>query len=207
MSVSQEPAGAAGALTVEPRSFLDALGEVSEAVEAGAGLPSVARAAGRAIDASVIVLDSRSSVLAVACASPEDERAVMALEGDARSVELTVAEVAVGELRYRVRAAEPVPSLLRVVANLIGLEVDRAKAPERATEAAVADFVNDLLARRIPDGETVAARAAELGLRPVGGSQRAAWPAPVPSTLRRVTGARVCSRSRNGAPERRSAPR
>ena len=55
------------------------------------------------------------------------------------------------------------PSLLRVVANLIGLEVDRAKAPERASEAAVADFVNDLLARRIPDGETVAARAAELG--------------------------------------------
>ncbi len=163
MSVSHEPAGAAGSLIVEPRSFLDALGEVSEAVEAGTGLPTVARAAGRAIDASVIVLDSRSSVLAVACASPEDERAVMALEGDARSVELTVADVAVGELRYRVRAAEPVPSLLRVVANLIGLEVDRAKAPERASEAAVADFVNDLLARRIPDGETVAARAAELG--------------------------------------------
>ena len=64
-----------------PRSFLEALDEVSEAVEAGAGLPAVARAAGRALDASVIVLDSSSSVLAVACASPEDERAVMAGEG------------------------------------------------------------------------------------------------------------------------------
>ena len=163
MSVSHEPAGVAAGLTVEPRSFLDALEQVSEAVEAGAGLPAVARAAGSALDASVIVVDSRGGVLAVACASPDDERAVMQLEGDARAVELRVAEVAVGELRFRARGAEPAPSLLRVVANLIGLEVDRAKAPERASEAAVADFVNDLLARRLADGETVSARAAELG--------------------------------------------
>ena len=40
------------------RSFLDALDEVSDAVEAGAGLPAVTRAAGRALDASVIVLDA-----------------------------------------------------------------------------------------------------------------------------------------------------
>ena len=159
MSVSHEPASA----TVEPRSFLDALEEVSEAVEAGAGLPAVARAAGRALDASVIVLDAPGGVLAVACASREDERSVMALEGETRAVGLTVADVSVGELRYRTRGAEPQPSLLRLVANLIGLEVDRAKAPERATEAAVADFVDDLLGRRIPDGEVVAARAAELG--------------------------------------------
>ena len=58
------------ALRPPPRSFLEALDEVSEAVEAGAGLPSVARAAGRALGASVIVLDASSSVLAVACASP-----------------------------------------------------------------------------------------------------------------------------------------
>ena len=163
MSVSHEAAGAAGELAAAPRSFLDALDEVSEAVEAGSGLPSVARAAARALEASVIVLDSRSSVLAVACASPEDERAVMALEGDARTLELTVAEVAVGQLRFRPRGAEPAASLLRLVGNLIGLELDRAKAPERASEAAVADFVDDLLGRRMTDGETVAARAAELG--------------------------------------------
>ena len=58
---------------------------MSEAVESGAGLPAVARAAGRALDASVIVLDAASSVLAVACASPEDERAVMAGEGGTES--------------------------------------------------------------------------------------------------------------------------
>ena len=55
-----------------PRSTLEAFGEVSEALESGAGLPAVARAAGKALEASVIVLDSASSVLAVACASSED---------------------------------------------------------------------------------------------------------------------------------------
>ena len=104
-----------------PRSFLDALDEVSEAVEYGAGLPAVARAAGRALDASAIVLDSSSSVLAVACASSEDERAVMAGEGGTETVTLLVADTAVGQLRYRPRREPPPSALLRLVANLIAL--------------------------------------------------------------------------------------
>ena len=48
-----------------------------------------------------------------------------------------MAEVRSGQLRYRPRGEPPPAALLRLVANLIGLEVDRAKAPERATEAAV----------------------------------------------------------------------
>ncbi|HEV7483926.1 MAG TPA: hypothetical protein VGO13_12590, partial [Solirubrobacterales bacterium] len=43
--------------------LLDAL---SEAVEAGAGLPAVARAAARVLDASVALIDRSSAVLAVA---------------------------------------------------------------------------------------------------------------------------------------------
>ena len=94
----------------EPRGpSSDALDEVSDAVEAGAGLPAVTRAAGRALDASVIVLDASSSVLAVACSSPEDERAVMAGEGGAETVELLVADTAVGQLRYRSRGEPPPP--------------------------------------------------------------------------------------------------
>ena len=46
--------------------FLSAFEDVSAAVEAGAGLPEVARATARALGASVAVVDSASSVLAVA---------------------------------------------------------------------------------------------------------------------------------------------
>jgi PucR family transcriptional regulator, purine catabolism regulatory protein len=143
--------------------FLAALDEVSEAVESGAGLPAVARAASRALDASVIVLDSASSILAVACSSPEDERVVMAGESGSSAIELRVADAAVGQLRYRPRGEPPDASLLRLVTNLIGLEVDRTRAPERATEAAVSDFLSDLLERRVTDRENIVARAEELG--------------------------------------------
>ena len=145
------------------RTFLDALEAVSDAVESGAGLPAVARAAGRALEASVIVLDSSSSVLAVACASPEDERAVMAGEGDTETVELLVADAAVGRMRLRPRGEQPPAALLRLVANLIGLELERSKAPDRASEEAVGDFLADLLARRITDRENILARGSELG--------------------------------------------
>src|SRR5215218_4294172 len=101
MSASQKRSRA------EPLGFLEALDEVSDAVESGAGLPAVARAAGRALDASVIVLDSSSSVLAVACSSPDDERAVMAGESGSTAVELRVADAPVGELRYRPRGELP----------------------------------------------------------------------------------------------------
>jgi sugar diacid utilization regulator len=159
MAASRQSVGVAA----QSRSFLEALDEVSEALESGAGLPSVARAAGRALDASVIVLDSSSSVLAVACASSEDERAVMAGEGDTETVGLLVAEATVGRLRFRPRGEPPPPALLRLVANLIALELERAKAPERASEEAVGDFLGDLLTRRITDRENIVARSAELG--------------------------------------------
>jgi sugar diacid utilization regulator len=166
VAASRQPVGVAG----QSRPFLEALDEVSEAVESGAGLPSVTRAAARALDASVIVLDASSSVLAVACESSEDERAVMAGEGGTETVDLLVADAVVGQLRFRVRGESPPAALLRLVANLIALELDRAKAPERASEEAVGDFLGDLLARRITDRENIAARSAELGCDLAGGA-------------------------------------
>jgi sugar diacid utilization regulator len=118
----------------------------------------------------VIVLDAAASVLAVACESSEDERAVMAGERGAQRVELRVAELPVGQLRFRPHGAPPQPALLRLVANLLALEVDRAKAPARATEAAVGDFLEDMLARRITDRENIVARASELGSDLSGGA-------------------------------------
>jgi hypothetical protein len=47
------------------------LEELSAAIESGAGLPAVARAAGRSLAASVALIDRASNVLAVATASPD----------------------------------------------------------------------------------------------------------------------------------------
>jgi len=147
----------------ESRPFLEAFDEVSEAVESGAGLPSVTRAASHALDASVIVLDSAASVLAVACESSEDERAVLAGDRGSEKVDLRVADQVVGQLRYRPRGTPPAGHMLRLVASLIGLELERSQAPERASEAAVSDFLEDVLARRLTDRDNILARAEELG--------------------------------------------
>ncbi len=56
---------------------LSALAQITDAVQAGAGLPEVLRAAERALDASLILIDRSASVLAVAARSPADERSLM----------------------------------------------------------------------------------------------------------------------------------
>jgi sugar diacid utilization regulator len=141
-------------------TFLDAFADVSEAVESGAGLPEVARAVSRALDASVAVVDASANVLAVACASPADERLVLS-EGDV--LELRVADIAAGQLRYRSRGEDPPPTLLRLLGTLIAQEVERAKAPAKASEAATSSFLSELLERRVTDRENIVARGNELG--------------------------------------------
>jgi len=144
-------------------SFLEALEEVSDAVERGAGLPTVVRAAADALNASVVVLSPAGSVLATARLSPEDERAILAGEGGTGRFDLRVADQPSGEMRVRPRGTPPAASVLRMVGTLIALEADRIQAPERASEAAVSDFLADLLSRKDTDRENILARAGELG--------------------------------------------
>src|ERR671936_2661227 len=134
--------------TAANAAILDAFSDVSEAVESGAGLPEVARAVSRALDASVAVVDSSANVLAVACASPDDERAVLS---SGEVLELRVADTTVGQLRYRARGEPPPTALLRLVGTLIAQEVERAGAPVRASEAAASALLSDLLERRLTD--------------------------------------------------------
>jgi sugar diacid utilization regulator len=143
---------------------LDALTAISDAVESGLGLPEVVRAAARALDASLVLIDRSSSVLAVAARSTADERALM---GDAAGVlthDLRVGDTIVGRLRMRGRAGEPPAALLRVVTTLIASEVERLRAPERASEAAQAAFLAAVLQRDITGRGDIVARAAELGV-------------------------------------------
>jgi sugar diacid utilization regulator len=144
-------------------AFLEAFTDVSAAVESGAGLPEVARATARALNASVAVVDESSSVLAVAAQSPDDEQAVLSGAPGREVMPLRVADSDVGELRYRPRGDPPPAALVRMVSTLIALEVERSRAPERASEAAVASFVCDLLERRVTDRDNIVARGKELG--------------------------------------------
>jgi sugar diacid utilization regulator len=143
----------------EDPTLLDAL---SEAVEAGAGLPAVARAAARVLDASVALIDRSSSVLAVAGASPDQEERLLGGGEGVTTVELRVADTTVGELRYRAKSP-PAPAIARMVTTLLALELERSRAPEWASEEVASAFVDDLLARRVTDRGDIVARGAELG--------------------------------------------
>ena len=114
---------------------LGALAAITDAVEAGAGLPEILRAAARALGASLILIDRTATVLAVAARSPADERSLMRDADDVSTIELKVAEATVGELRMRSRDPEPDAALLRLVTTLIASEVERVRAPERASSA------------------------------------------------------------------------
>jgi sugar diacid utilization regulator len=142
---------------------LDAFGAITDAVEAGAGLPEILRAASRALDASLILIDRSATVLAVAARSPVDERSLMRDGDDVTTIELKVADTPVGTLRMRARERAPDAALLRLVSTLIASEMERTRAPERASEEAATSFQRAVLAGQIADRGDVVARGKELG--------------------------------------------
>ncbi|HWD69632.1 MAG TPA: helix-turn-helix domain-containing protein [Solirubrobacteraceae bacterium] len=146
-----------------PGPNLAALAAITEAVQAGAGLPEVLRAAGRALDASLILIDRSGSILAVTARSPADERSLMRGGEDVETIDLKVADTAVGHLRMRWRDHAPDPSVLSLVTTLIASEVERVRAPERASEEASTAFLRALLRGEIADRDDLVARGKELG--------------------------------------------
>lgn len=156
------PASSKGRKAAASRAGAGTLDALSEAVESGAGLPAVARAAARVLDASVALIERSGAVLAVAGASPDQEQKL--LDGGERvtTVELRVADAAVGELRYRAKAT-PDPAIARIVTTLLALELERSRAPEWESEEVAGVFVSAVLAREVTDRGDIVARAAELG--------------------------------------------
>jgi len=150
-----------------PAGFdLSALQAITDAVESGAGLPEVVRAAARALEASLVLADRGGSVLAVAARSPADEASLQDGATGVTTLELRVADEPVGALRLRPHAAggDPPPALLRLVTTLIGSEVERVRAPARASQQATSQFLADVMERRLTGGPAIGARAEELGL-------------------------------------------
>jgi DNA-binding PucR family transcriptional regulator len=151
---TDKPAG-----TGDAAELLEAL---SEAVESGAGLPAVARAAARLLDASVALIDRSSAVLAVAGASPDQEQRLLSAGEGVVTVELRVADNAVGELRYRAKQP-PDATIARMVTTLLALELERSRSPEWESEEVAGSFVAAVIARDVTDRGDIVARAAELG--------------------------------------------
>jgi sugar diacid utilization regulator len=142
-------------------SILDA---ITDAVESGAGLHEVVRAAARALDASLVLTDRGGATVAVAVQSPADEAAVKADGEGVEAYELRVADEPVGTLRVRPRSAPPGLALVRLVTTLIASEVERVRAPERASQAAASAFVEQLFDREQATRESVIAAAEHVGL-------------------------------------------
>jgi hypothetical protein len=93
---------------------------------------------------------------------------VLSGEGSDR-LDLTVGGTVVGRMHYRDRGEQNPADLVRVVAAILALEVERARGPERASEAAVRDLLDDLVSRTLTDRENIVARGTELGADLSGG--------------------------------------
>jgi hypothetical protein len=144
-------------------SELGGLDAVTEAVESGAGLPEVVRAASRALDASLAVTDAAGATIAVAARSSADERSLLAGGEDVTSLPLRVADAVVGTLHMRART-DPSPLVRRLLVTMIASEVERVRAPDLASENAAADFLRVALGRDPIPREELLTRAAELSL-------------------------------------------
>lgn len=155
-------------------SELAALEAVTEAVESGAGLPEVVRAAAKALDASLAVADAWGATLAVAARSPAEERALLSQGKGVSSTPLRVGDTVVGTLHMRatgsggedsdIESGEPSEQMKRLLVTMIASEVERVRAPERASVLAASEFLRAILQRELTAREDLLARAKELGL-------------------------------------------
>ncbi len=142
---------------------LAALDAITEAVQAGAGLGEVVRASARALDASLAVSDASGATVAVAARSPADERSLLAGGHDVRTIVLRVGDADVGVLRMRPRG-EAGASVIGLISTLIASEVERVRAPERASALAAADFLGGVLRRELTQRRELVDGARALGV-------------------------------------------
>ena len=150
-------------------SELAGLDAITEAIESGAGLPEVVRAAAKTLEASLAVTDPWGATLAVAARSPADERVLLSAGRGVNSIPLRVADTVVGTLHMRAKS-QPSASLRRLLAAMIASEVERVRAPGRVTESAATDFLRAVLDRELTDRQELLARAKELSLELEGGA-------------------------------------
>src|SRR6185312_8066057 len=144
-------------------SELGGLDAVTEAIESGAGLPEIVRAASRALDASLAVTDAAGATIAVAARSSADERSLLSGAEGVASLPLRVADAVVGSLHMRARS-EPSPLVRRLLVTMIASEVERVRAPDVASETAAAELLRGVLGQQPLAREEIVARARDVSI-------------------------------------------
>jgi hypothetical protein len=144
-------------------SALPGLAALAAAVEGGAGLPALARAAAEGLGGSVAVIDRAGAVLAVADASANQERELLSGGERIDSLELRVGDAVVGELRVRPRDGAVDSTAAALVSAVVALAVERARSPDWASDQLAGDYVRAVLDREVTDRGDIVARGAELG--------------------------------------------
>ncbi|MGE4427785.1 MAG: PucR family transcriptional regulator [Solirubrobacteraceae bacterium] len=149
----------------EPTVVSDAspLASIAESVAGGSGLPSLARAVARALDAGIVIADRGGAVLAVAARSRDEERRLLATRGDLEATTLLVAGEQTGTVVLQHRG-DPDPGVVALVLTVLALEVERVRAPTRASQEEASVFCGDLLSGELQDGDAIRDRGAELGI-------------------------------------------
>ena len=94
-----------------------------------------------------------------AARSPADERSLVAGGAGVETLELRVADEPVGDAADARARSEPGAALLRLVTTLVASEVERVRAPERASEEALAGFLRAIMARELDAIATTSSRA------------------------------------------------
>jgi sugar diacid utilization regulator len=145
-----------------PGTLDTSLTAIAEVVAEGSGLPAVARAVARGLDAAVVVADRDGAVLAVAARSRDEERRLLAERAELPAIPLQVGGATAGSVIIQQRG-EVASGVVALVVAVIGLEVERVRAPARASQDEAAGFCRALLDGDFDDGDAVAERAAELG--------------------------------------------
>jgi sugar diacid utilization regulator len=140
------------------------LAALAAAVEGGAGLPALARAAAEGLGGSVAVIDRAGAVLAVADASAGQERELLSGGERVETMELRVGDAVVGELRVRPRGGAADPAAAALVSAVVALAVERARSPDWASDRLAGDYVRAVLDREVTDRGDIVARGAELGI-------------------------------------------
>jgi len=156
-----------GVGTVPPGPLSEALerdlSALASAVTEGAGFPAITRAAGRALGASLAVVDRSSAVLAIAALSPDEENKLRSRGAGVKRHRLRVDDQVVGELRLRWHGEEAPGGLLDLVGALIGQELGRSRSSDWADEEAAATLVDAVLDRELGSADEIGERAAALG--------------------------------------------